>query len=405
MIFLSCAIQNYSILCSNLAQDFDKAAADPDFQFLATQGITLTNYNAVTHPSQPNYAAVVAGDIFGLDNDDFIAVGNNISTVVDLLDTKGISWGEYQEDQPYPGFQGFNYSNQVTYANDYVRKHNPLIRFGSVNSNATRLSLIKNFTEFDSDLAAQTLPQWMFVTPNMTNDGHDTSVTVAGTWARNWLTPLLNNSYFMNNTLIILTFDENETYTTRNVIYTLLLGGAIPESLRNTTDNTFYNHYSCISSVSVNWDLPSLGRWDCDANVFQTVANKTNYENYVVDTTNLFFNESYPGPLSDSLYTPDWPVPNTLAKCASGKGVLSSIATTWGQSNGTYNYTNPYPYDTLDNNNVGGTATLPSQTSGSSSTPTSGASSTPSTSKGAAAGLKVGASGLLGLVGALVAFL
>jgi acid phosphatase len=338
-----------------------------------------------------------------MDNDDFIIVGNNISTVVDLLDTKGITWGEYQEDQPYPGFQGFNFSvNQVTYPNDYVRKHNPLIRFGSVYSNATRLSLIKNFTEFDSDLKAQTLPQWMFITPNMTNDGHDTSVTVAGNWARNWLTPLLNNTYFMNNTLIILTFDENETYTDRNVIYTLLLGGAIPENLRGTTDDTFYNHYSCISSVSVNWDLPSLGRWDCDANVFETVANKTNYENWVVNTTNLFFNESYPGPWSDALYTPVWPIPDTLATCASGKGVLASVVTTWGQSNGTYNYTNVYPYDDADNNNADGTATLPSAT-GASGTPTGSASASHST--GAAAGLQVGTSGFLALVGAVVAFL
>lgn len=58
-----------------------------------------------------------------MDNDDFNVFPSNISTVVDLLDTKGISWGEYQEDIPYPGFTGFNYSNQVTFANDYVRKH------------------------------------------------------------------------------------------------------------------------------------------------------------------------------------------------------------------------------------------------------------------------------------------
>jgi acid phosphatase len=98
-----------------------------------------------------------------MDNDDFHAIPSNISTVVDLLDTKGISWAEYQEGLPYAGFQGFNYSNQQTYANDYVRKHNPLILFDSVTSNNTRLSLIKNFTSFQNDLSSQTLPQWAFV--------------------------------------------------------------------------------------------------------------------------------------------------------------------------------------------------------------------------------------------------
>jgi acid phosphatase len=60
-------------------------------------GITLTNYWGTTHPSEPNYAASVAGDNFGMDNDDFHAIPSNVSTVVDLLDTKGISWAEYQE--------------------------------------------------------------------------------------------------------------------------------------------------------------------------------------------------------------------------------------------------------------------------------------------------------------------
>jgi acid phosphatase len=351
--------------------DYDKAAADPNLQWLATQGITLTNYFATTHPSEPNYAAVVAGDNFGMDNDDFNQIPANISTVVDLLDTKGISWGEYQEHIPYPGFQGFNYSNQQHYSNDYVRKHDPLILFESVTNNATRLSLIKGFDSFASDLAAKTLPQWSFITPNMTNDGHDTTVTFAGNWARNFLEPLLNNSYFMNDTLIILTFDEDETYTDHNNVFTILLGGVIPTSLHNTTDNTFYNHYSTITSVELNWGLPSLGRWDCNANVLEIVANKTGYVNAIVNTTNLYFNSSYPGPVSDARYIPTWPAPDTTATCAAGS-ILGSVVSTWGKSSGTYNYTNVYPYDALVENNVGGTATYPA----SSVTPSKTASST-----------------------------
>lgn len=110
-----------------------------------------------------------------MDNDDFHAIPANISTVADLLDTKGISWAEYQEHIPYPGFQGFNYSNQQTFANDYVRKHDPLILFESVTKNATRLELIKNFTSLTDDINNKALPQWAFITPNMTDDAHDVS--------------------------------------------------------------------------------------------------------------------------------------------------------------------------------------------------------------------------------------
>jgi len=325
-----------------------------DQKYLASQGITLTNYWATTHPSEPNYCASAAGDNFGMDNDDFLAIPANVSTVVDLLDTKGISWAEYQEDMPYPGFQGFNFSNQKTFANDYVRKHDPLILFQSITNNATRLELIKNFTGFYNDLASKRLPQWAFFTPNMTDDGHDTNVTFASSWERRWLAPLMNNSYFMNNTLILLTFDETELYTVPNKPFAILLGGAIPAHLKGTKDNTFYNHYSAISTVSLNWGLPSLGRWDCAANVFQLVANKTGYTNYVVNTKNLYFNASYPGPLSDKKYDPTWPPPTTSQKCAGGKGVLPAIKALYSSMTPILNYSNPYPYDKAAGINTGG---------------------------------------------------
>jgi acid phosphatase len=375
-------------------------------QWLASQGITLTNYWAVTHPSEPNYAACVGGDNFGMDNDDFITIPTNVSTVVDLLDTKAISWGEYQESLPYAGYQGFNFSNQQTYANDYVRKHNPLIVFDSIAKNATRAAQIKNFTSFTSDLKAQTLPQWSFITPNMTNDGHDTNISFAASWARTFLTPLLQNSYFMNNTLIILTFDEDETYTSQNKVFAILLGGAVPTSLANTTDDTFYTHYSTISSVSMNWGLPSLGRWDCMANVLALVANKTGYANLKVDATNLYLNQSYPGPLSDALYSPAWAVPATGSnvKCTAGNGVLASVVSTWSSSGAaTYNYsTSPYPYDAVNGINIGGSVSpgaSPTGTSPSSSTsPSAAATSSSAADANTARGVAAAAAMLGGLV-------
>jgi acid phosphatase len=183
----------------------------------------------------------------------------------------------------------------------------------------------------------------------------------------------------MENTLILLTFDENESKAKPNKPFTILLGGVVPDSLKGTTDNAFYNHYSTISSVSVNWGLPSLGRWDCNANVFQIVAHKTGYVNYEVDTKHLFFNASYPGPLSDTKYIPIWPAPDTSAKCAAGRGVLQTVVDTWFQSPPTYNYSSPYPYDAANGINTAGSATRPSSASpGSSSSASASASASAS---------------------------
>lgn len=157
--------------------DYTLAAGDPNLAWLAKKGITLSNHFAVTHPSMPNYAAAISGDYYGINHDDMIAIPSNVSTVVDLLEAKGICWGEYQEDMPYTGFEGFEYRNQKTGANAYVRKHNPAVLYDSVADKDDRLAKIKNLTLFYQDLENDALPQWMFITPNMTSDGRLLSVT------------------------------------------------------------------------------------------------------------------------------------------------------------------------------------------------------------------------------------
>ncbi|KAK1759607.1 phosphoesterase family-domain-containing protein [Echria macrotheca] len=324
--------------------DFEDVAANKDMQWLASQGILLTNLLAVTHPSQPNYAAAVAGDYFGLDHDDFVSFPPNISTVVDLLDTKNISWGEYMEDLPYPGFQGHNFLNQQTGEDDYVRKHNPLMLFDSVALNQTRRERIKGFDAFWKDLRDRKLPQWGFITPNMTNDGHDTNLTFAAAWTRRFLEPLLVDEYFMERTLLVVTFDENWTYQVPNRAYTILLSPTLPSHLRNTSDPTPYTHYSLLSTTQANWNLPSLGRWDCHANILsymlpflpRPVVN--NLDPFPEEGS--YYNISYPGPVSIGKFTKGWwaaPITDEKEECIHGRGVWEGVREMWkGSEEKTY---------------------------------------------------------------------
>ncbi|KAF2476244.1 phosphoesterase-domain-containing protein [Lindgomyces ingoldianus] len=313
--------------------DYDLAVGDPNLAWLAKKGITLSNHFAVTHPSMPNYAAAISGDYYGINHDAMTSIPSNVSTLVDLLEDRGISWGEYQEDMPYTGFEGFEYRNQQTGANDYVRKHNPAVLYDSTADKSERLAKIKNLTLFEADLKANALPQWMFITPNMTSDGHDTTVTVAGIWTRTFLEPLLNNKNFMNNTLVLVTFDENHTYTKQNRIVGILLGDAVPSSLIGTTDDNYYNHYSEIATAQANWGLHTLGRWDVGANVFKFVAEKTGETvrkwSGKIPLNQMYFNVSYAGKLNNKNTSVPWPVPNTKAEY-SGRRVLPAVIQTWG---------------------------------------------------------------------------
>ncbi|KAI0155344.1 phosphoesterase family-domain-containing protein [Xylariaceae sp. FL1272] len=249
-------------------QDFDIAYGDPNLKALADQGILLDNYFSITHPSQPNYVAAGGGSTNGVILDSFHRISADVETIADLLDAGGVSWSLYQEDMPYSGFQG-DYVNQKNGANDYVRKHNPLISYDSMATDVNRLAKSKNFTVFESDLAKDTLPQWMFITPNMTNDGHDTDITTAGSWAGRFLPPLLDNTNFNSDrTLIVLTFDESENYLAENRVMAVLLGSAIPDDKIGTTDSTKYNHYSLLKTVEDNWSLGDLGENDVSATPF-----------------------------------------------------------------------------------------------------------------------------------------
>ncbi|KAL1584045.1 hypothetical protein WHR41_08176 [Cladosporium halotolerans] len=324
--------------------DYDKAFADPNLQWLASQGISVNNYFGVTHPSMPNYIASIGGDTFGCDNDDFKQIDANVSTLIDLLEDKGISWSSYQEDMPYSGFEGKAYVNQQTKANDYVRKHNPPVIFDA-NTTPERLSAQKNISMinkdasmFHKDLAEGKLPQWMFITPNMTSDGHDTSVTTAGQWCRDLLEPLINDkkSSFWDRTLVLLTFDESETYTKSNRVFSILLGDAVPKHLHGTKDDSYYNHYSEIATVEANWDLHTLGRFDVGANVFDFVGKKTgdHIRPWAAATDanpSIFFNSSYAGPLNENFETAPYEAPNVNIKSpGSGRTVLPAIVEKWG---------------------------------------------------------------------------
>ena len=141
--------------------------------------------------------------------------------------------------------------------------------------------------------------------------------------------PLLNNTDFNDNrTLVLLTFDENDSYSAENRIFSLLLGGAVPANKRGTTDDTYYTHYSSISTVQANWQLKNLGRNDVNktmSNVYSLVANVTGFKNTDVPEgsrplTNL--TGIFDGPLNANQYVPYTAPANLSAIGAGGQGVL-----------------------------------------------------------------------------------
>lgn len=214
--------------------------------------------------------------------------------------------------------------------------------FDSITRFGQRLLNLDSFAAFQRAFAARQVPQYVFMTPNMMNDGHNTTLEFATEWSHRFLQPLLDASAFDERTLIMLTYDESETYSRPNHIATLLLGSAIPAALRGTEDDTFYTHYSMLSTLEANWQLPNLGRYDVGANVFRFVADASGYtQNKDPENAATVDNSiSYRGALHDD---PSMrlavPAPNLKLVGAGGLPVLDAIRTAWS---GAVKWETPY---------------------------------------------------------------
>ena len=55
----------------------------------------------------------------------------------------------------------------------------------------SRLLNVLDFNDFRRNFEAKTLPQFVFMSPNMLNDGHNTTLNYATDWAKKFLTPML----------------------------------------------------------------------------------------------------------------------------------------------------------------------------------------------------------------------
>ena len=139
---------------------------------LASQYALAANYFAVSHPSLPNYLALVAGDTFGVTSDCLpvqCALPN--TTITSLLDGKGLTWKEYAESMPA------NCSQTDSPDGLYVPKHDPFVYVDSVTGNsgsgvtsAYCDSHVVPFAQFSKDLASSNLPSYSFITPNLCDD-------------------------------------------------------------------------------------------------------------------------------------------------------------------------------------------------------------------------------------------
>jgi phosphatidylinositol-3-phosphatase len=232
----------------------------PYMNSLAQHYGLATNYYGITHPSLPNYIAMLGGDTLGFHND-CTTCFVNAPNLVDQLERAGKSWKAYMEDMPSPCFIG-------DAGTLYRQKHNPFIYFDNIRQNPVRCNKIVPFTQFATDLQANSLPNYVWITPNMCHDIHDCPIASGDAWLQTWVPQILASPAWQQNGVLFILFDESKAsdhsgccqYASGGHVLTLVLS---PLGKPAYHAPAAYNHYSLLRTIAAAWGLPPLGHAGC----------------------------------------------------------------------------------------------------------------------------------------------
>ncbi|HJZ46051.1 MAG TPA: alkaline phosphatase family protein [Roseiflexaceae bacterium] len=231
----------------------------PYLNALAKQYGLAANYYAIRHPSLPNYLALTGGSTFGITSDctDCTVAQPNL---VDQLEAAGKSWKAYMESMPSPCYIG-------DAPPLYRQKHNPFIYYDDVRTNPQRCKQIVPFTQFAADVAADALPNYVWITPNMCDDTHDCPINAGDAWLKTWVPTIISSQAWKDNSVLFITYDEGSgnagccTDAAGGHIATLVISPLSKPGYRSPIG---YDHYSLLRTIERAWGLPELGGATCD---------------------------------------------------------------------------------------------------------------------------------------------
>lgn len=209
-----------------------------------------TGYTGVSHPSLPNYLALIGGSTFGITSDCtncFLSA----PSLPDRLEAEGKTWKGYMEGMPSPCFVG---SSGL-----YAQKHNPFSYFDPIRLDPARCSRIVPYGQLATDFASPTTaPSFAFITPNLCNDGHDCTLSTADAWMSREVPALMGSPAFAGSrSLLVITFEEGEAGSDR--VATILAGSGVKSGFQSAAT---YNHYSLLRTIESLWGLAPLAAGD-----------------------------------------------------------------------------------------------------------------------------------------------
>src|SRR5262249_45674086 len=147
---------------------------------------------------------------------------------------------------------------------NYAPKHDPFLYFSNIQTAPGNLCTKTNVdyaANFATDLAANTY-RYMWITPNLINDGHDPSgdraaaLKASDTWLKNNLPAILASPGYQNGGVVLLTWDEGEGLN--NHIPMIIISKKLKMPAMRSAAT--YDHSSYCATVEDLFGLPRLAK-------------------------------------------------------------------------------------------------------------------------------------------------
>ncbi len=227
---------------------------DPYFCSLASAYTSLTSWHALSHPSLPNYLALVSGSTQGCTSDTCKGpytgpeLGGQLTAAA-----IPIPWAAYMETMPSACYtQGSSGA--------YVRRHDPFLYFNDVLNNGCANDVLPypGSSAIAPALTAPGAPDFVWITPDLNDDMHKGTIQQGDAWLQANIAPVLSSPWFTaGNATVIITMDEGLSSDTTNQVPTVIISSNAQG--KGNVSAPSGNHYGLLRSIEEAFGLPYLG--------------------------------------------------------------------------------------------------------------------------------------------------